>query len=366
MKRNGGKVKMDKNKMLEEKKTVPIFVKYGLVALVILAAIIGGMFIWFNAASGYAAKVGNEKISVKEYKFYLIIQKQNMFSQARAVDPNLTEETFWSTKIEGETTLDIAKKSALEGIRDLKIQLAKAKENKIELTSDEIKNIDSSIKTNYIDPAEYGSGNRIKANKFFMNAYGFGIDELKNAQVENLIVQKFQQKVIGERNITEDELKKEYDKDPKKYDVVSVTHVLFLYEGKDGKRTKEESKKLADDTLAKVRAGEDVKELAKKLSEDTGVAENSGVYTFAKEGQYVPEFEDWAFSANVGDSGIVETTYGYHVMKLDKRDTKQFNDVKDQIKTSLSAGKYQSELNEWKKDTKYTAVPNNSVYGSIQ
>lgn len=366
MERNGGKVKMDKNKKVEEKKAIPIFVKFGVIALVIIAALVGGMFIWFNAANGYAARIGNEKISVNEYKFYLTIQKENMLYQAQTLDPNLDEASFWNTKYEGETTLDIAKKSALEGIRDVKIQLAKAKESKISLTSEEMKNIDDGIKTNYIDPEQYGSGNRVKANKFFMDKYGFGIDDLKNAQVENAIVQKFQAKVNGERNIPEADLKKEYDKDTKMYDKVTVTHVLFLYAGKDNKRSKEDSKKLADDTLAKVKAGEDIKELAKKLSEDTGVTENSGVYTFTKYDNLVPEFIDWALKANVGDSGIVETTYGYHVMKLDKREPTPFNDVKDKIKAEISQSKYNDELTEWKKDAKYTIEPNTSVYGSIK
>ncbi len=365
MEKKTGRVKTDNSKLKQEKKTMPVYVKFGIAALVVLAAIVGGLLIWLNAASGYVATIGNEKIGVKEYNFYLTIQKQNMYYQAYALDSTLTEETFWKTEIEGTTAIEYAKKSTLEGIRDVKVQLAKAKENKISLTSDEMKSIDSYVKTNFIDPEEYGGGNRIRANKFFTDTYGFGVDEFKNYQVNTSIIQKYQKKVMDEMNITEDELKAEYDKDPKKFDEVTVTHVLFLYEGKDGNRTKEESKKLADDTLAKVKAGEDIKELAKTLSEDTGITQNAGVYTFAKEGQYVPQFEDWAFDANVGDSGIVETDYGYHVMKLDKKESKQFDDVKDKIKTELSANKYTSELDKWRKDTQYIITTNDAVYGTI-
>ncbi|NJD02637.1 MAG: hypothetical protein FIA99_08595 [Ruminiclostridium sp.] len=355
---------MDKNKIKEEKKTMPIYAKYGLIALVILAAIIGGMFIWFNAASSYAAKVGNEKISVKEYKLYLAMQKESMFYQARSLDPSLAEETFWKTKIGSETTLEIAKKRTLEGIGDIKIQIAEAKNSGIKLDASDIKNIDDSIKK-IVDNEQVGGGNRIKANKFFEDHYGAGLDVFRKIQLENALALKYKDKIISENNIPENELKAEYDKDPKMYDKVTVTQVLFLYEGKDGKRSREESKKLADDTLSKVKAGNDTKELAKKLSEDPGVTENSGVYTFTKYDNLVPEFIDWALKANVGDSGIVETSYGYHVMKLDKREVIQFNDVKGKIKSDLSTGKYDAKFSEWKKDAKYLIKTNDSVYGSI-
>ena len=248
----------------------------------------------------------------------------------------------------------------------MKIQLAKAKESGLKLDASEIKNIDDSIQQQIIDSQEFGGGNRIRANKAFEEIYGIGLDAFRATQLEKALVQKFQQKTITDTKITDDEIKKEYDKDPKKFDEVTVTHVLFLYEGTDNsKRTKEESKKLADDTLEKVKAGEDIKELAKTLSEDTAVTENGGVYTFAKDGQFVPEFEDWAFNAKVGDTGIVETSFGYHVMKLDKRETKQLNDVKDKIKTELSQTKYTTELDGWRKDPKYAVKPNDPVYAAL-
>ena len=44
--------------------------------------------------------------------------------------------------------------------------------------------------------------------------------------------------------------------------------------------------------------------------------ENGGLYENIYPGQMVEPFEDWCYDAAraTGDTGIVETTYGYHVM----------------------------------------------------
>ena len=64
-------------------------------------------------------------------------------------------------------------------------------------------------------------------------------------------------------------------------------------------------------------------ELASKLSDDTGSKSTGGLIEhMANDGQYVPEFEDWAFcegdyegeTRTAGSTGIIETDYGYHVM----------------------------------------------------
>ena len=57
-------------------------------------------------------------------------------------------------------------------------------------------------------------------------------------------------------------------------------------------------------------------ELANELSSDTGSNTNGGLYTEVYKGQMVTEFNDWCFDASRkdGDTGIVDTTYGSHVM----------------------------------------------------
>ncbi len=55
--------------------------------------------------------------------------------------------------------------------------------------------------------------------------------------------------------------------------------------------------------------------LATEHSEDGGSAANGGLYENVYVGQMVPEFEAWSFDTRAyGDTGIVKTSYGYHIM----------------------------------------------------
>ncbi len=57
-------------------------------------------------------------------------------------------------------------------------------------------------------------------------------------------------------------------------------------------------------------------ELVKAETDDTASAENGGLYEgINSESSYVPEFLDWSLASHKkGDTGIVKTDYGYHIM----------------------------------------------------
>ena len=56
--------------------------------------------------------------------------------------------------------------------------------------------------------------------------------------------------------------------------------------------------------------------LATEYTDDTGSAENGGLYEDFATNAMVEEFSDWSFDPErvAGDTGIVKTTYGYHIM----------------------------------------------------
>ncbi len=76
----------------------------------------------------------------------------------------------------------------------------------------------------------------------------------------------------------------------------------------------------ADKILAEWKAGEATEEsfskLATEKTDDTASASTGGLYEDIKnDGQYVAEFTEWALASHkVGDTGIIKTTYGYHIM----------------------------------------------------
>lgn len=79
-------------------------------------------------------------------------------------------------------------------------------------------------------------------------------------------------------------------------------------------------------------------ELAKKYSEDSN-AEQGGIYTDVPKDKMVDEFENWSLAKDrkYGDVGIVESSYGYHIMYHVGAETTTWKDV---IKTDLATEKY--------------------------
>jgi peptidyl-prolyl cis-trans isomerase D len=102
-------------------------------------------------------------------------------------------------------------------------------------------------------------------------------------------------------------------------ETVDAAHILFRVEdeSKDA-----EVKAKAESILKKAKAGENFSDLARKNSQDTGSASQGGYLGPFQRGQMVKEFEDAAFAMNAGEiSGLVRSQYGYHIIKVMRRET---------------------------------------------
>jgi parvulin-like peptidyl-prolyl isomerase len=78
----------------------------------------------------------------------------------------------------------------------------------------------------------------------------------------------------------------------------------------------------AEDVLKRARSGEDFAKLAKEFSTDPGSKDKGGDLGWFSHGQMVPEFEQAAFALKPGEiSDIVESKFGYHIIKLEERKT---------------------------------------------
>lgn len=307
---------------------IPLFVKYGLIALAVIAAIAIGLVVYFNTAGDTVATIDGDRISSGEFKYYFEVQKQIMYYNASQEDPNITEETFWATKIGGEDALEVAKKKAIEQLKSTKVQYKKAKEAKVTLTSKEKDYIESTIKSNITDPM--GEGNEIKANKAFQQQYGLSIDDLRNAQIQTNIVQKYQADEIKKISDSDADVKTNYGKHPEWFkadtefrygagEAVWARHILITVPKDSTKEVDDAARKKAEDLIVRLKAGEDFAALAKEFSED-GSSEWGGDYVFGK-GAMVEEFEKAAFSLNPGQftSTPVKTAFGYHIIKLEEK-----------------------------------------------
>lgn len=127
-----------------------------------------------------------------------------------------------------------------------------------------------------------------------------------------------------------DEARKDGDADVVDYTYygISMGSIVVVFHGKsvadyhtvDVRHILVEDEATANDLLAQYLAGEQTESafaaLAEANSTDTGSSSNGGLYEGVYKGQMVEPFEAWCFDASrqAGDTGIVETSYGYHVM----------------------------------------------------
>lgn len=101
---------------------------------------------------------------------------------------------------------------------------------------------------------------------------------------------------------------------------VKASHILIAYKDasrSSATRTKEEAQALANDLLAKAKANpDDFAKLAEENSDDPGSKAKGGEYDNIMPGQMVPQFNDFIFDNPVGTIGLVETDFGFHVIKV--------------------------------------------------
>jgi peptidyl-prolyl cis-trans isomerase SurA len=75
----------------------------------------------------------------------------------------------------------------------------------------------------------------------------------------------------------------------------------------------------AEEVLQEIRTGADFAVLARRFSDDPGSREHGGDLGWFQTGRMVPEFERVAFALRPGQtSGIVETDYGFHIIRVER------------------------------------------------
>ncbi|MGO4920107.1 peptidylprolyl isomerase [Maribacter spongiicola] len=121
---------------------------------------------------------------------------------------------------------------------------------------------------------------------------------------------------------------------------VKASHILLAYTGAtranpEVTRTKEEAEAKAKELLKEAKkSGVVFSELARDNS-DGPSAPNGGDLGYFQKGVMVPKFNDFAFNNNEGSIGLVETDFGFHVIKIDdKEDVVQVATISREIVAS--------------------------------
>jgi len=197
-----------------------------------------------------------------------------------------------------------------------KLMLAKGEQDSISATDEEIqKQLDYRIKSMI---EQFGSEKNLEQE------YGLTMakikDVLKDDIKNKIIVDKVKQNKFGSGiKVTSNEVKNFFqqygDSLPKMPDTYELYQIAI-----SPKLTEEDKQSAylrAKDILDSIKAGADFSEMAMKYSEDSASAIRGGDLGKVKKGTFVKEFEDAAYLLKPGEvSNIVESQFGYHIIKL--------------------------------------------------
>jgi len=200
--------------------------------------------------------------------------------------------------------------------------------------------------------------------------YGQSFDEVKEQIRRGLAYQKVvEAQWAGKINITEEDAKKYYDENSAQFEVkeqVRASHILIKPDttdpNADPNQAKAEAKAKIQGLLEQIKNGADFAELAKANSDCPSAAQGGDLNFFGR-GQMAPPFEKAAFELEVGKvSDIVETKFGYHIIKVtDRKDasTTSFEQARNDLIKKLTQKKQTELTNKYIESLKTAA---NIVY----
>ena len=154
-------------------------------------------------------------------------------------------------------------------------------------------------------------------------------------------------KCVESVRVTEEEVRGYYDAHKAEMmddETVNASHILVDSEDK------------ANEILASIHAGEITFEDAAKAHSSCPSSQQGGNLGDFGRGQMVPEFDTACFEMAEGEvRGPVKTQFGYHIIRLNKKNEAQalsYNDVRAQLYEQLTREKqqaaYQSKVNQLK------------------
>lgn len=242
----------------------------------------------------------------------------------------------------------------LEAMINLELLAQAAQKEKVAVSNAEVNAEIDSIKSQYESPAAFQEA---------LKQASFTEAKLRAEFRQQLMAQKLLEKHLT-TGLPPDAVEKFYQENVDEFrrpEQVRASHILFrLPEDAD----REAVRKRADETLARIKKGEDFDAVAKELSTDPASIENNGDLGFFDREDAPKAIADTAFSLKKGEvSGVVESPFGLHLIKVtDTRPagTASLEEVKPEIEKYLLAQQRETQaesfIEELKKGAKIEIV----------
>jgi peptidyl-prolyl cis-trans isomerase C len=258
------------------------------------------LFMQTNVSAGddsVVAKIGDKKITMLDFKRitgYFDAERQKMLE----TNPQL-KETVLKQFVQSIVVADLAKQKGFDKNPDIKEQL-----------------------------------------QFFSDNF------LANEYLKREIAQKV--------TVSDDDLKTYYDTHKDEFktpEMIKARHILVKVDSSASEDDKKKAKEKAEMYLKRIKDGEDFAKLASEVSDDPGSKTKGGDLGFFPKGRMVKPFEDAAFALKPGEiSGIVETQFGFHIIKVeDRKDStlESFDAVKERLRQKLVQERTRKEITDF-------------------
>lgn len=227
--------------------------------------------------------------------------------------------------------------------RELLFQETKKKDIKVD-----VKEVDAEIQKIKQRYAKEGEFEQLLSNMGLTES-DVRIQIERGLAIQQLIDKEVRTKV----KIGDEEAKSYYDANPQLFqqpEQVKASHILVKVDADAPQEKKDEARKKIESVQKKAKEGEDFASLAKTYSEGPS-GPKGGDLGYFRRGQMVKPFEDAAFDLKPNQtSDIVETQFGYHLIKVvDKKPAQKvaYADVKEQLSEHLKKQKMDTEASTY-------------------
>ncbi len=256
-----------------------------------------------------AVRINGETYTAADVSYYYKNARTTFFNSLGGTDPGGSLRK--SEYEEGKSWFSLIIDSALKNMTSTVYAAQAGKAAGLDLTEDYQNEVNESLSTLKSTAEQNG----YTFSQYLKGVFGSMMTkEIYERNVRTAILaQAYSDSISVPSAYTEAELTAKRDAEPEKYDTVSVRHILV------------DDEETAKSILSQWESGEKTEDsfaaLVKDNSTDTGSVDNGGLYEDFTAGTMVTEFNDWCFdnARKPGDTGIVQTQFGYHVMYFVRR-----------------------------------------------
>jgi parvulin-like peptidyl-prolyl isomerase len=181
----------------------------------------------------------------------------------------------------------------------------------------------------------------------------------------NLLANMTYEAIGKNAKVDEADVRKYFEAHKTEFEQVRARHILIRVQGspaavRPGQKDLTEAEALAkaQDLRKRIQAGEDFAQLARQESDDAGSGANGGDLGSFRHGQMVPSFEQAAFALQPGElSEPVKSPFGYHVIKVEAKESKSFEEVRPELERRMRPEQAQKTLEELQKKSQVVLDP---------